>query len=709
MKMSASMHPNSLPILNTPTAQTTSEAAIPLPNCCGSSSASETAGMLRAESPWVWMRLLLAIYLAGIAMTVALVINITGDNGFAGSLDELDPETRWWLQLLLIGITSGVCMLLGVNLASGAWRAARRRQAAMEALIMLAMLGALGYSIASVIRGSGAVYFEVICVLLIVYALGQRLKTRVRESIRAQLDGDNDSRLSAQIILPDGSIAAVVVADIRPGQRVVVYPGQLIPVDGIIEEGTALVREAALTGESFAVGRGPGQNVSAATICIDAELTVRATRRGDDRLIDQIHRAVTSARKTPTAIETSAQQIAAWFLPLVISVASLTLFTWGWLGQWDHAFLNASAVLLVACPCALGLATPIAVWSALARSAKLGLIAKHGDAVLSLAAVDCICFDKTGTLTASESYTPDYHPVKDVPWTLQTIQTVVAAVEQTSDHPFAVALGRGCAFGDDGQPFQVRDVNPLPGRGIAATVQSRCDGSVIRVEIVSSAAPPEITLRADDEASQRVVRLDVKFNAQLVAHIELTETIPEGLLEMFAELRRQGIKTAVLSGDVQARVGAIPADIRCGAMSSSEKSEFVEQLKRKHHVLFVGDGFNDALALATADIGLAAAWGTDFAGETADIIWTRRDFAALVEALAMSRRVRSTIRSNLTFAAVYNTIGMSLAAVGWLHPIAAALLMLASSLTVTLRASRGQSSSKPKRQPWRSPTLNLAK
>lgn len=708
--MSTSMHPNSLPTLTDSTAAPTRDATRDMPACCGSGTPREPGATRATESPWVWMRLLLAIYLTGIAMTVTLVINITGDSGFAGSLDELGPETRGWLQALLIGITCSVCLLLGMNLVSGAWRAARRRQAAMETLIMLAMLGALGYSIASVVHGSGAVYFEVICVLLIVYALGQRLKTRVRESVTAKLDADNDSALSAHLIRPDGTVADVAVASIRPGQTVVVYPGQMIPVDGVVHSGTALVREAALTGESFAVARGPGQSVAAATICIDAELTVRATRSGDDRLIDQIHRAVASARETPTAIETSAQRIAAWFLPLVVSVALSTLLIWGWLGHWNHAFLNASAVLLVACPCALGLATPIAVWTALSQSAKLGLIAKHGDAVLSLASVDCVCFDKTGTLTASESYTPHYHTLPGVKWSLDAIQTIVAAVERTSDHPFAVALRRGISFQEEGQQLQVRDVHLLAGRGIAATVEQRDNGTVLEVQIVTSVTPIAATRPATAAvADDRVARLDVLFDSQLVAHIELAETISAELFEMFAALRRQRIKTVVLSGDAQSRVDAIPADIQRGAMSSTQKSEFVKQLKRNHHVLYVGDGFNDAQALAAADVGLAAAWGTDFAGETADIVWTRRDFKALVEALAMSRRVHATIRSNLAFAASYNTIGMSLAALGWLHPIAAALLMLASSLTVTLRASRGQNSPRSKREPWPSPTLNPAK
>ncbi len=714
------MHANSLPVLTCSSRAPDGDATRDMPACCGSSTTGVAGAMRATESPWVWMRLLLAIYLTGIAMTVTLVINITGDNGFAGSLDELGPEVRWWLQTLLIAITCGVCLLLGMNLVSGTWQAARRRQAAMETLIMLAMLGALGYSIASVVHGSGAVYFEVICVLLIVYALGQRLKTRVRETVTAKLDADNDSALSANLLQPDGTVAAVAVASIRPGQTVVIYPGQMIPVDGVVHSGTALVRESALTGESFAVARGPGQIVSAATICIDAELAVRATRSGDDRLIDHIHRAVASARKTPTAIETSAQRIATWFLPLVVSVALSTLLIWGWMGHWNHAFLNASAVLLVACPCALGLATPIAVWTALAQSAKLGLIPKHGDAVLSLAAVDCVCFDKTGTLTASESYTPHYHLVPGVDWSLDTIRSIVAAVECTSDHPFAVALRRGFSFEEADQHYRVRDVSMLAGRGIAATVEQGQNGTLLRVQIVSSAVPGATTSDAttplatatpatSTNVSAHVARLDVLFDSQLVARIELAETIPGELLEMFAALRRQRIKTVVLSGDAQSRVDAIPADIQRGAMSSTQKSQFVEQLKRKHRVLFVGDGFNDAQALATADVGLAAAWGTDFAGETADIIWTRRDFNSLVEALAMSRRVRTTIRSNLAFAASYNTIGMSLAALGWLHPIAAALLMLASSLTVTLRASSGQSSSRPKRDPWPSPTLNLAK
>ncbi len=630
--------------------------------CCGSHATRST------ESPWVWARLLLAIYLTGVGMTAALVVNTTAD---------ISSDARWWLQAFLMGITIVVWGLLGVNFILGAYHAARKRQAAMEMLILLAMLGALAYSIASVVRGSGAVYFEVICVLLIIYALGQRLKTRVRESVRSKIDSNDAFALTANVLTDSDGIQSAPVSSIRQGQRVVVYPGQMIPVDGTIVSGTALVREATLTGESFAVARGRGDNVSAATICIDAELTLRATRDGNDRLIDQMHRAVESARRSPSAVESLAQRVAGCFLPLVVSVALATLFAWGWAGRWDAGLLNASAVLLVACPCALGLATPIAVWTALSQSAKLGLVCKHGDAVLALAAVDCVCFDKTGTLTASESYIPRIEMIKGIAWPIADVKAIIASIERTSNHPFAKAL-QGLAESDP--RFDVRDVRLLAGRGIAANVLDRDVRQTINVEIVSSRSPNQAT---------KVVRLDVLFDSQLIAQVELSESIPGELVEMFTKLRQQKIKTVVLSGDAQTRVDAISADVKRGLMTSAQKSDYVKELKRNHKVLFVGDGFNDAEAMATADVSIAAAWGTDFAAETADIIWTRRDFVSLVDALTMSRRIRATIGSNLVFAATYNTIGMTLAATGWLHPIAAAILMLASSLTVTLRAGAG--------------------
>ncbi|MCA9156982.1 MAG: cation-translocating P-type ATPase [Planctomycetales bacterium] len=649
-----------LPILQ-PTADHLT--ATETPACCGSNATRTT------ESWWVWLRLLLAIYLTGVGMTAALVINTTADIG---------SVTRWWLQALLIGITSTVWGLLGTNFVVGAWHAARKRQAAMEMLILLAMLGALAYSIASVVRGSGAVYFEVICVLLIIYALGQRLKTRVRESVASKIDKNNALALTANVLTDTEAIEPVPVSSIRRGQRVVVYPGQMIPVDGTIVSGTALVREATLTGESFAVARGRGENVSAATICIDAELTVRATRDGDDRLIDQIRRAVESARLSPSAIESLAQRIAGWFLPLVVSVALATLFLWGGAGRWDAGLLNASAVLLVACPCALGLATPIAVWAALSKSAKLGLVCKHGNAVQALASVDCVCFDKTGTLTASESYTAQFELMQGYEWSLAEVKAIIASVERASDHPFAIALQ---SITESDPRFRVHDVRLLAGRGISASVKDREFSRTIAVEIVSSASPSQ---------AAKTARLDILFDSHLVAQVELTESIPNELLDMFTKLRHLRIKTVVLSGDAQSRVDMLPSDINCGTMTSAQKSDYVRELKRDHKVLFVGDGFNDAQAMAAADVSIAAAWGTDFAAETADILWTRRDFASLVDALTMSRRMRATIRSNLVFAATYNTIGMTLAATGWLHPIAAAILMLASSLTVTLRAGTGK-------------------
>jgi len=258
---------------------------------------------------------------------------------------------------------------------------------------------------------------------------------------------------------------------------------------------------------------------------------------------------------------------------------------------------------------------------------------------------------------------------------LVDIKAIVAAVERASDHPFAKALQ---SVAESDSRFRVIDVRLLAGRGISAVVKDREINRTISVEIVTSTSSKQ---------ASNVARLDVLLDSQLAAQVELTEFIPSELVAMFAKLRHLKIKTVVLSGDAQSRVDVLPSDIKYGEMTSAQKCKLVKELKRDHKVLFVGDGFNDAQSMAIADVSIAAAWGTDFATETADIIWTRRDFASLVDAMTMSRRMRATIRSNLLLAATYNMIGMTLAATGWLHPIAAAILMLISSLTVTFRAA----------------------
>ncbi len=575
---------------------------------------------------------------------------------------------------MLMVLTGLVLLLLGSDFVVGTWHSAKRNRVSFELLILAAMTGAFAYSVASLISGAGAVYFEVIAVLLVIYSIGQKIKSTFHESAQQRANSWSGGGWIARRLRDDGATERVAVDQIQKGQKVLVFPGAMVPVDGKILLGQALIRQAALTGESMPVFRQAGDIVFASTVCIDGTLTIEASCNGNQGAVDRIQQAVHRARQTPSATENMAQQLASWFLPIVAVAALLTAAYWGVSGMWDRAFLNASAVLLVACPCALGLATPIAIWAALSELAALGIVAKHGDAVTALASTDYICFDKTGTLTPNHPKVKRFVLHSKATVSLDEIKSIVATVERTSQHPIAVALS---LIKPTDSNFRAVETRLLPGRGIQCNVQDRRSERAIQVAITR------------DENDQCVTdnHLRVRFDGTLVATIELEEHVPREVTALLATLGQLGTKTAVLSGDTEARVELLEADYQQGNMSSADKRVFVQQLKPQHRVAFVGDGFNDAEAMTAADVSLAAAWGTDFAADTADMIWLHKDFSAIVDGIRVCRQAKSVIRNNLFLAATYNMLGIAFAASGWLHPIVAAVLMLASSLTVTLRAA----------------------
>ncbi len=353
---------------------------------------SESEPGVRADAVAVqgaWLRIGIGVAVAAQAMVFSLAVNLTPAEGGA----------YWLVHGGLMASAAGVLVFLGRDLLGAAWSAARSRRVTIDLLFLVTLLGALGGSLTSTFTGTGAVYYEVVAVLVVVHTLGKLAGARSRAAALRAAEAVAENYERCTVRRADGGEESRVVAELRGGERVVVAPGGAICVDGVIAEGRAYVEEAAMTGEWRAVARGPGERVWAGTHAVDGRLVVVADAGA--RRLDGVLRAVAEARLAPSELQAQADRLMAWWLPVVTGVAAATFLGWWVVGGvvWTRALFNAMAVLLVACPCAMGLATPVAVWGGLAKLARLGIVARSGDFLAALARVDTVAFDKTGTLS----------------------------------------------------------------------------------------------------------------------------------------------------------------------------------------------------------------------------------------------------------------------------------------------------------------------
>lgn len=630
-----------------------------------------------------WWRIGLGAVLAVNSMTVDLAINTS----------DADPRTRLAVHSGVLLATALVVMLLGTPLAAASWRQARRRQLTIEAMFVLAIGGALGASLLAMLRGEGAVYFEVAAVLLVVYSLGQQLgRTAQRRAVEA---GDAWQRelASCQLVEADGRLRVVPVAELQAGQVVEVQPGRLIPTDGEVVTGEAFVRETTLTGEHFAVVRRPGDRVWAGTHAVDGLLQVRASSTGTSRRIDAILAAVEHARARPGHLQRQADRFIAIFLPVVAGVSVLTGVGWSLARDWSLGLFNAMAVLLVACPCALGLATPLAVWRTLGALARRGLIPHSADAVERLAAARTVVLDKTGTITESASFLADLVVHPDAGVSSHELLDLVARVEAGNPHPLAAAFaGRGGGTASSWRPERVR---VLPGVGLEAEmVDTRGHrvaltlGIPARLCAQGDSGPAWDALRLRLHPGLRGQEVAVLLDGRVAAAALVAERPRPGWDAVRGAFRDLGLGLVVMSGDPgAARAGLGDVEVLAGLGPEGKLAEVQRRQQGGHPVLFVGDGVNDAAAMAASFVSVAVRDGAELTREVATLSWHGRHLQDLAAAVAESRGAVRTIRSNLRFAAAYNLTGVTLAAAGILHPIAAALLMTCSSLIVTWRAA----------------------
>ncbi len=626
--------------------------------------------------PGFGFRIGLALAFAGQGMVFGLGYN----NALAaGEAPAYGTPWYWGTHGALLLSALAVLGLLGGPLLRETWTAVRARRLSVEALFALSGTGALAGSLISSLRGSGSVYYEVVAVVLCVYAIGRQVgaiqKGRVGEALAAFRRAFDEAVVAG----PQGQRLRKPVAALSPDDRVLVGPGDPIPVDAVIESGRGYLRETALTGEPAPVSKGSGESALAGTWSVDGHFTLRP-RPGRDRAIEPILRMLESAPQSPSRLQEAADRLMRVFIPVVSLVAAGTFAGWLLLGAgsaWDALF-NAMAVLLVACPCALGLAMPAGLWAGLYHLSQRGLVGRHGHLLDSLAECTAVVFDKTGTLTEFELGADAAQLGRDDQERARLLHQL-ASLAGHSRHPVSAALAR---LRSDW--LAVGELEVVPGKGLAGRVAGdRILAGERELLRERGVALPEPTPTAPGKA------VHVACNGRYAGAVFLTERLRPEAAPVLQSLEAMGLRCAILSGDpapAHAAIGGVPVQ---GGLSPEEKASRVRALAAAgHHVLFIGDGVNDLPAMEASHAALAIDLGAALATEFADGLLVDGRVGPLPSAIRQARRLKRDLTGNLRFALLYNLIGMALAAAGQLHPVVAALLMAGSSAIVSARALR---------------------
>jgi P-type Cu+ transporter len=621
------------------------------------------------------MRLGVAAMVAGQSMIFGLAVN-------------LSPPERGALLVIhgVLAVAAVVVFLLaGLPILREAVRGAMRGRVVMEQLFLAGIAAAFGVSVHSTLTGHGSVYYEVVAILVAIHAFGRLIgERRRRAALEAARELGREFEMCERVVA-GGGVERIGVAEVAAGERVVVRGGAPVPVDGVVVEGTAFVGETALTGEPFPVVKRVGDGVLAGSHSVDGMLVVEASAGGGKRRLDGLLESVRRAQEGGSGLQREADRLVGWFLPAVLAVSVATLVFWTWREGWVVGVFNSLAVVLVACPCSMGLATPVGIWSALAGMARRGVVARDGDLVERLGRVDTVVFDKTGTLGREELERVDFVEAEGVD--RGSVLRGVARLEASSGHPVARA------FREAG--VEAVETRLVPGAGVAGVV----DG----VEMVVG---NEAVLPAGEVAVARRLRerlrgggthhVYVVAGGRVAGVAGLRERLRDSALEAIEALEREGVRCEVMTGD-RPEAAAVHgfSNVRAGLSPEGKAALVREMVAEGRRVLFVGDGVNDAPAMGAAQVALAIGDGSALARETAAGELLGGNLGAVPWAVVRCRRALRAIHTNVRVAAVYNLAGISLAAAGVLHPVVAALLMLVSSFTVTALALREGGSSRP--------------
>ncbi len=606
----------------------------------------------------------------------------------------LDWHLAPWMEFLL---ATPVQFWIGARFYRGAWQALRHRRGNMDLLVALGTSAAWGFSTAQMLllgaAASGQLYFEGAAVVITLVLAGKWLESRaVRGATAAVRELMALRPQRASRLRDDGSEETVAIAEVRPGDRLRVRPGEKVPVDGEILSGRSELDESLLSGESLPVARGPGDSATGGAINGSGALELRATAVGADSTLGRIIALVEQAQAGKAPIQRLVDRIAAVFVPAVVAIAALTFV--GWLlagGGFEQALIAAVSVLVIACPCALGLATPAALVSGTGSAARAGILIKDIRALERAARIDGVIFDKTGTLTAGRPALVAQEAFGD--GDDDGLLSAVAGLQQGSEHPLARAVLR--AASERGlAPGELSDFRSQPGEGAAGCVDGRRvaigNAAMMQREAVDVTALRDAWQRLSSEGRSAVY---VAVDGAPAGVLAFADPLRAESAEAVRQLRRRGIASGMLSGDSEAAAAHIAAqlgldDYAAGVRPEGKAGEIARRQAGGQYLAMVGDGVNDAPALAAAELGIAVGSGSDVALETADVALLRNDPRLVPAALDIALRTRAVIRQNLFWAFIYNLIGLPLAAAGLLSPAFAGAAMALSSLSVVGNALR---------------------
>lgn len=601
---------------------------------------------------------------------------------------SMSMNNSWWIEWLQLFLTLPV-LWAGRDFYATAHRLARHLSANMDTLVALGTSAAFAFSVYSLITGLHQLYFEGAAVIITLILLGRCLEDRAKGRAAAAIKSLLSLAPARSTILKDGQEIEIAASAISSGDTVVIRPGEAIPVDGVITSGRSSVNESMLTGESLPVTKVPGDSVWAATLNVDGRLAMRAEKVGADTVLQKIIRLVESAQSSKAPIQRLADSVSRRFVPAVLVVSFATLALWVSGGQgWEKAILSAVAVLVIACPCALGLATPTAILVGTGRAAELGIVIRNAESLELAQKIDVLVFDKTGTLTQGTAEITDAWVKEGAEESLSFALTL----ESASEHPLARAIKQYCRA-HDAHEMILSDFQVTPGLGVQGTIS----GQMVRMGNESftevSNLEPELKDRVNRYRAQGKTVVFLAVSGRLTALFGIADTIRPKAWVALNHIRRLGIHTVMASGDH--RITAIDVAQELGIDEviapclPSEKADLIKKLQVSGKIIgMVGDGINDAPALAQADVSFALGSGTDVALETASIALLKGDIARVGLAIELSDRTVGIIRQNLFWAFLYNVVAIPVAALGLLNPMVAAGAMALSSISVVANSLR---------------------
>lgn len=612
------------------------------------------------------------------------------------------------LPLAQLVFATPVQFIIGWRFYKNAWHGLKARSAGMDLLVALGSSAAYFYSIYSGFfsnsGGMADLYFEASAIVITLVLFGKYLEAAAKRKTSQAIRSLMELQAKTARVVKDGEEVEVPIEAVHPGDIVAVFPGEKIPVDGVVVQGFSAVDESMLSGESLPVEKGPGDGVTGATMNQSGAFQIRAKAVGKETMLAQIIRTVEEAQASKAPIQGLADRVSGIFVPVVITIAVITLLVWTFgFNNFSAGLINAVAVLVIACPCALGLATPTALMVGTGRGASQGVLIKNGEALELAGKVDTIVLDKTGTITKGKPELTGVTPFGGS--SSDNILWLAASAELRSEHPLGRAIVVAAREGMTRKPDEPDRFEAFPGRGVRAEVFFEGSKKVVVVgkrkwveEFAGAKMPTEFDGKIDREEESGKSVMVVAVDSQALGFLSLSDPIKDDSREAILELKRMGLDVRMITGD---NVGAAMAiareagidDVIAGVLPNEKAGEIAKLQDAGKVVAMAGDGINDAPALVAANVGIAIGSGADIAIESADITLIQGNLPAIVKAIGLSKKTMVKIKQNLFWAFFYNSLGLPFAAMGYLNPMIAGAAMALSSVSVvanslSLRAAK---------------------